>query len=352
MKHLFNTIMISVVAGLGLVSCDIDKQFDTKIPQYPLTQLVKSATATVGDETVAGVVDNDAHTITFVFKETKDFSSVSVKMSYPSRVIRKDGALDELTADLSASKAYTFVVNNLEEDVTYSMTAFRAATIKVDRTQCSVVTGLEGDANPVKMSTTTNPEGKYGSLPKHLFDGIYMTAKPTYDDDNHQWSSIGYRSFGWAMDTGDMTGANGEKYGNAYTVDLGAKMRVAKMVFWPYLPYTREEGAQFEIYAWTLDGEPSGDWGNWQLIASADFSDRFELAASLPSNSTDPIFSEGMILEFNYSDVPEARYYRVKLIKNFMSIYQDKIDANWNNPKNVNAYSVCELEVWQYNIDE
>ncbi len=352
MKHLFNTIMILMAAGLGLVSCDIDKKFDTKIPQYPLTQLVKSATATVGDETVDGVVDNDAHTVTFVFKETKDFSSVSIKVTYPSRVVRKDGALDELTADLSSSKAYTFVVNNLEEDVTYSMTAFRAATVKVDRTKCSVVTGLTGDANPEKLSTTTNPEGKYGSLPKHLFDGIYMTAKPTSEEGNHQWSSIGYRSFGWQMDTKDLTGANGEQYGNAYTVDLGSKMRVAKMVFWPYWPYTRTEGAQFEIYAWTLDGEPSGEWTNWELIASADFSDRFELAASLPGDSTDPIFSEGMVVNFNYSEVPEARYYRVKLVKNFMSVYQDKIDSNWKNPSNVNAYTVCELEAWQYNIDE
>lgn len=344
--------MIMVSVSLGVASCDIEKKFDTEIPQYPLTQLVKSATATAGDETVDGVVDNDNHTVTFVFKETKDFSAVTVKMVYPSRVVLKEGAVEELTTDLSANKAYSFVVNNLEEDVTYSMTAFRAATIKVDRTQCSVITGLEGDANPAKMSTTTDPDGKYGSLPKHLFDGIYMTAKPTADEDNHQWSSIGYRSFGWQMKTDDLTGPNGEKYGNAYTVDLGSKMRVAKMVFWPYWPYTRIEGAQFEIYAWTLDGEPSGDWGNWRLIASADFSDRFELASSLPGDSTDPIFSEGMTVEFNYADVPEARYYRVKSIKNFMSIFQDKIDANWKDPSNVNAYSVCELEVWQYNIDE
>lgn len=338
--------------SLGAASCDIEKKFDTEIPQYPLTQLVKSATATVGDETVEGVVDNDKHTITFVFKESKDFSAVNIKMVYLSRAVLKDGAAEELTTDLSANKAYSFVVNNLEEDITYSMTAFRAAMLKVDRTKCSVITGLEGDANPTMLSTTKDPDGKYGSLPKHLFDGIYMTAKPTTEDNNHQWSSIGYRSFGWQMETKDLTGPNGEKYGNAYTVDLGSKMRVAKMVFWPYWPYTRIEGAQFEIYAWTLDGEPSGDWTNWQLIASADFSDRFELAASLPGDSTDPIFSEGMIVDFNYGDVPEARYYRVKSINNFMSIYKDKVDKNWNSPSNINAYSVCELEVWQYNIDE
>lgn len=344
--------MITAAVSLGLMSCDIEKVFDTEIPTYTLTQLVKSATATAGDETVEGVVDNDNHTVTFVFKETKDFSSVSVRLVYPSRVVLKEGALEELTTDLADGKAYTFVVNNLEEDVTYSMTAFRAATIKVDRTKCSVITGLEGDANPAKMKTTDDPQGRWGSLPEHLFDGLHMTGKPTNEKENTQWSSIGYRSFGWQMDTKDLTGPNGEKYGNAYTVDLGSKMRVAKMVFWPYWPYTRIEGAQFEIYAWKLDGEPSGDWTNWQLIASADFSDRFELALSLPGDSTHPYFSEGMTVDFNYGDVPEARYYRVKSINNYMSIYKDKVDEYWNSPSNINAYSVCELEVWQYNIDE
>lgn len=343
-------MMVSAVA-LASVSCDIEKKFDTEIPTYPLTQLVKSATATVGEETVDGVVDNDNHTITFVFKETKDFTAVDVRLVYPSRVVLKEGALEELTTDFSGGKTYSFVLNNLEEDVTYTASAFRAASVKVDYNQCSVITGLEGDANPAKMTTTTDAQGRWGSLPKHLFDGLYMTAKPTNDDPT-PWSSIGYRSFGWQMDTPDLKGANGEQYGNAYTVDFGEKMRVAKLVFWPYWPYTRIDGAQFEIYAWKLDGEPSGEWTNWQLIATADFSDRFETALAEPAGSTHPYFSEGMAVDFNYADVPEARYYRVKLIKNFMSVFQDKIDKNWNGAANVNAYSASELEVWRYNVDE
>lgn len=57
-------------------------------------------------------------------------------------------------------------------------------------------------------------------------------------------------------------------------------------------------------------------------------------------------------MDFVYGDVPSARYYRVKLIKNFMQVYKDKIEKYWNDVANVNAYSVAELEVWKYNIDE
>ena len=95
MNRLFNTLMIMAAVSLGVASCDIEKEFDTTIPQYPLTQLVKSATATAGDETVEGVVDNAAHTVTFVFNDTKDFTSTEIKFNFPSRVILKEGAFEE-----------------------------------------------------------------------------------------------------------------------------------------------------------------------------------------------------------------------------------------------------------------
>lgn len=81
-----------------------------------------------------------------MFNDTKDFTSTEIKFNFPSRVILKEGAVEELTADLNAGKTYTFVVNNLEEDITYTVTAYKASIVQVDRTQCSVITGLDGDA--------------------------------------------------------------------------------------------------------------------------------------------------------------------------------------------------------------
>ena len=35
MNRLFNTLMIMAAVSLGVASCDIEKEFDTTIPQYP-----------------------------------------------------------------------------------------------------------------------------------------------------------------------------------------------------------------------------------------------------------------------------------------------------------------------------
>lgn len=327
------------VLSLGTASCDIEKKFDTEIPQYPLTQLVKSATATAGDETVDGVVDNAAHTVTFVFNDTKDFTSTEIKLNFPSRVILKEGAVEELTADLNAGKSYTFVVNNLEEDVTYTVTAYKASIVQVDRTQCSVITGLDGDADPSKLETAASNNG-YGTGCAFLFDGKWLSKKEGYTD-------VHYQCFGWEMSS--LKGSNGENFGTAYTVDFGAPMRVAKMRFLPYRAYCENAAALYEIYAWTLDGEPSGDWSNWQLIASVDDSAKWNIIKEIGAGETHPLITEGTTVDFVYSEVPLARYYRVKIVKNFYEYYQDKMNSQWANRKY--WYDVSELMVWRYNLD-
>lgn len=331
--------MIMAMVSLGAASCDIEKKFDTEIPEYPLTQLVKSATATAGDETVEGVVDNAAHTVTFVFNDTKDFTSTEIKLNFPSRVILKEGAVEELTVDLNAGKAYTFVVNNLEEDVTYSVTAYKASIVLVDRTQCSVITGLDGDADPSKLETAASNDG-YGTGCAFLFDGKWLSRKEGYTD-------LHYQCFGWEM--GSLKGSNGENFGTAYTVDFGAPMRVAKMRFLPYRAYCENAAALYEIYAWTLDGEPSGDWSNWQLIASVDDSAKWNIIKEIGAGETHPLITEGTTVDFVYSEVPLARYYRVKIVKNFYEYYQDKMSSEWANRKY--WYDVSELMVWRYNLD-
>ena len=332
--------MIIAAVSLGASSCDIEKKFDTEIPQYPLTQLVKSATATAGEETVEGVVDNAAHTITFVFNDTKDFTSTEIKFNFPNRVILKEGAVEELTTDLNAGKTYTFVVNNLEEDVTYTVIAYKASIVQVDRTQCSVITGLDGDADPSKLETAASNNG-YGTGCAFLFDGRWLSKKEGYTD-------VHYQCFGWEMSS--LKGSNGENFGTAYTVDFGAPMRVAKMRFLPYRAYCENAAALYEIYAWTLDGEPSGDWSNWQLIASVDDSAKWNIIKEIGAGETHPLITEGTTVDFVYSEVPLARYYRVKIVKNFYEYYQDKMSSEWANRKY--WYDVSELMVWRYNLDE
>ena len=107
-----------------------------------------------------------------------------MKFNYPSRVIRKENAAADTTADLNGGRKYTLVLNNLEEDFTYEVSAYRASVVKVDRTKCSVITGLDGDADPATMETANN-EGKYGASAKSrkcLYRGLRFTYEGCQDE--------------------------------------------------------------------------------------------------------------------------------------------------------------------------
>lgn len=330
--------MISAACTAAVLSgCDVDAKFETRIPTHPLTNMVLSAEATVGVETVPGVVDNKEHTIVFVFNDNKDFADALVRIVYSSRAICKDGALEEFTTDLNGT--YSFVVNNQEEDFTYTVSATRAAIQQVDRTSCAVVLGLENDADPAMINDSANNSGA-----EYLFDGKWMSKKAAY-------SEVQYKHFGWHMTSSGQppVGPNGEQYGNAYTVDLGESMKVARMRFWPYYPYEGDAAAQFEIYAYAFDGEPTGDWSGWQLIAEVDDSAKWEIVKNADPGSADDLCTEGTVVEFSYNDVPDARYYRVKMVKNFYAFYQTAMNPYWAGRQF--WYSVSELEAWKYNIE-
>ncbi|MCX4336658.1 MAG: hypothetical protein K1V99_01155 [Bacteroidales bacterium] len=337
MKGILKNMVVAAAILFSMLSCDIDAKFETRIPVHALVNMVKSATATIGSETVPGTVDNNEHTIVFVFNDASDFSDALVRIVYSPRTVCLEGALEEFNTDLSG--AYSFVVNNQEEDFTYTVTASRAAVRQVDRAQCSVVLGLDNDADPEKINDSGNNRNA-----SYLFDGKWMSKKAAY-------SEVGYRHFGWNMTSSGTppAGPDGKQFGNAYTVDFGEPMRVAKMRFWPYYPYEGNAAALFEIYAYTLDGDPSGDWTGWQMIAEVDDSEKWQIVKNADPGSADDLCTEGTVVEFDYNAVPDARYYRVKIVKNFYAFFQTAMDQYWSGRQF--WYSVSELEVWKYNLE-
>ena len=131
-----NRILSFIILAAGMVtSCNTDAEFSEFIPTHALSTLVKSATATCGSETVVGTVDNATHEIQFVFVNNSNFSDVAVTLEYATRAIRKEGAPEE-GQKLNLSAPYSFVMNNLEEDFTYTIAASRAQIMQVDHTQC------------------------------------------------------------------------------------------------------------------------------------------------------------------------------------------------------------------------
>ena len=325
-------ILFTLLAYFMTSSCDVEAEFIDFIPKYPLTNMVKSAKATIGDETVNGTVDNSNHTISFVFNNNSDFTNVTVSIDFSSRAILKDNAEKEFTADLKSG--YTFVVNNEIEDFTYSISATKASIVQIDRTKCSVVTGLENDADPAKINLDELVKAE------HLFDGKWISKKEAYKE-------VDYKHFGWTMKS--LTGENGEQFGDAYTVDLGDEFKVARMTFRPYYSYTGNAGALYEIYAFTGTGNISGDWAMWTLIATVDDSAKWEIVKNAEPGSAEDLTGVGTTVEFKYGDVPASRYYRVKIIKNFYAYYQTAMDQYWAG--RTHWYSLSELEVWKYNID-
>ena len=80
-----------------------------------------------------------------------------------------------------------------------------------------------------------------------------------------------------------------------------------------------------------------------------DDSAQWNIIKEVGAGETHPLITEGTTVDFVYSDVPLARYYRVKIVKNFYEYYQDKMNSAWAQRKY--WYDVSELEAWRYNLD-
>ncbi len=327
--------LLTLAAGLT-TSCNIDAEFSEFVPTHPLSTLVKSATATCGSETVSGTVDNSTHEIKFVFIESSNFSDVKVTLDYATRAILKEGA-PEAGQQINLSSTYSFVLNNLEEDFTYTIAASRALVTQVDHSQCSVIE-LDNDAIYLKQGIAETKSDPY-----FCFDGKHMSKKNAY-------SEITYNSFGWQMYNPQKPEEVG--HGNSFTFDAGEPMRLSKVIFWPYWPYNNQAPAIYELYAYRLPGEPaqSGEWTNWEKIADIDDSQKWQPTKDAEPGSPEDLTVTGTVLEFKYDQIPEARYYRVKMLKNFYAAFGTAMNQYWSG--RINYCQIAEVELWRYNNEE
>ncbi len=315
-----------LLTGLAALLCaaacgDTDAQFITFIPTHPLHDLVTAAEATIGGETVSATIDNDAHTVIFYFVTASDYSKVHVKMTYSKRAKQVSGTFDEM--DLDLTEPYTMVLNNLEEDFTYTLSAARATSIQVNRLQCSIVEGLPGDAILVDGCKDL------------LFDGKWMEKKEDY-------AVLDWKYFGWQMDAEMPAG-----HGNAFTFDVGEVMRLEKVRLWPYWPYCNNTPAIWEVYAFSGTGDPVGDWESWIKIGECDDTGKWEITRDADPGSRDDMTQYGSTLEFDPATTPPARYYRLKMVQNFYSAFGGSMNEFWY--VRVNWFTVSELEIWRYN---
>lgn len=334
MKKL-QTILCILTASVFLAGCEKDAKFSEYVPVHPLSQMVRSASATIGDETVSGSVDNQTHEIKFIFVQSSDFSKVNVKIDYASRTILGEGAPSGDQTFIDLSSPYTFMLNNQVEDFTYTISASQAATVAIDKAQCKVIK-LASDALFLEQGVAD-----YKSDPYYLFDGKHMSKKAAY-------SEIKYNKFSWEMSNPLSEAQQG--HGNWFTFDVGASVRLSKMLIWPYSPYEGSAPAVYEIYAWPYDGEPMDDWANWVKIGQADDSSKWEITKNAEAGSENDLTLYGTTLEFAYGDVPPARYYRFKMVKNFYEAFGSAMHQYWSG--RINWFDMAEMDLWYYNLTD
>ena len=318
-----------------LTGCEKDAKFSEYVPVHPLSQMVRSATATCGDETVAGAVDNQTHEIRFIFVQSADFSQVNVRIDYASRTVLGEGAPSGDQTVVNLSEPYTFTLNNQVEDFLYTISAMQAATVAIDKARCKVVK-LPSDALYKEEGVAD-----YKADPYYLFDGKHMSKKAAYTE-------IKYNKFCWEMSNPLSSAQQG--HGNWFTFDVGSAVRLSKMVLWPYSPYEGSAPAVYEIYAWPYDSEPADDWSNWVMIGQADDSAKWEITKNAEAGSEEDLTVQGTTLEFAYGDVPSARYYRFKMVKNFYEAFGTAMNQYWSG--RINWFDMAEMDLWCYNLNE
>lgn len=126
MKKVFLYAMLAVFTCMqALTSCDSYAKFETEVPVNPVMRPVKSLTAMEGEDIFEGVIDDNKRTIKLEVEAWTDLSNLTVNLNIPARAKLVSPTSPEGVWDLTEPKEV--VVNNLEKDVTYTVTATRKA---------------------------------------------------------------------------------------------------------------------------------------------------------------------------------------------------------------------------------
>ena len=332
--------MLAAAALLMAAACEeTPAPFETEIPARPITALVKQAIAYWDGDAFEGVIDNTDHTITFQFeKEGVDLSAIKVHMEIISRAVASTGCFTDTTLNLT--EPYSFAVNNLEEDIIYTIRGKLPNFYAVDRNDLSVLYGRTGDAQ-------IDTDNGYGIIfsKYELFDGQWMSGYQCFGD-------VAYHYFGWVKNQDNPW----------FTFKSKEPFKMFKARVYPYWGFRQYDPCQFQIWAYTGSGElpeatPS-DWktnGSWKMIADVDISDLWlkiqELltdTANVGNPEFDPCVNGAEFQIADYcSDIPSSQYYRFVVVNSFYGVYKTEMDPNsWS--ARVSTITMSELQVWKY----
>ena len=311
---------------------------------------------------VQGSVDNDHLAINFSFMEVEvDVADIEVVISFDPDVTLGADAFTDKFIDLSSD--YSFVVNDGESDLTYTIHNEFLLPSLVDSWQCAVVTGIEGEA--IAVDPENKADGAYANYagwdvnktdllnnPACLFDGTWMSKA-------EEWGDVEYHYFGQMF--------VGEEYNTWFVFDIGDALKVEHIQIMPYWPYSDGSACrQYEVYA-LIGSEPCPlgqkdtegnmvvDTANWKLVAQEDISSWFDaqtLVAADKENKygTDEDLCVGGSPANFFDDAPKARYYCFYQVSNMYSYGKEQCFQWWS--VRTRSMTFSEFLVYAYQYDE
>lgn len=171
--------------------------------------------------------------------------------------------------------------------------------------------------------------------PAYLFDGKWLTNKNDY-------STVAYKQFGTEMSTTDFNSGHGD----SFTIDAGEMIRLAKFVTYQYCNYCTASPLEYEIYAYTGEGEPQDDWSNWKLLGKVDVKDLYPIHKAMADKTYSESIANGDVLTIDEKDAVEARYYRFKMLTNAYSVGKTAENQWWTG--RVHWMSLAEVSLYKY----
>ena len=294
MKKIFLYLSIILCSGMVLFSSCSNDTIDESIPVNPVLTPFKAVTAEDGPTIANAEISDKNRTIELELYNLKSLKEVKVNLKVSKRAKLLAPIDTVLTLDLT--KPYEITINNLYDDLTYTITASIPEFILVNK-------------SPFKEFRMNNDGAAEEGRMSYLWDGGIMSKPNNYDE-------IGYRNY---LTKSSFTFDIGTRFDGSY-YDI---KRFRASLYWPYSNVCPKI---YELWGYMGAGEPptTGDWSDWKKLGTMD-----------NSSSTLAVFGEGDNINFEKVDSPQVRYLQVKLIENYRG------DA---------FFSLCEVTLWAWNF--
>lgn len=278
-----------------LTSCSEDK-LDESIPLNPVLAPFKAVTAVDGPIVANATISDKDRTIVFELLNLKNLKEVKVNLHISKRAKLLAPLDTVLTLDLT--EPYEITINNLYDDITYTVSASIPEYIVVDKSK-------------FKANNLANDPIPGGSPMSCLWDNGYMSKPEDY-------GSINYNNY-WC--TSSFTFDIGTRYDGSYYYLKQLKVHL-------YWAYTHTCPQKYELWGYMSPGEPpaSGNWEDWTKLADID-----------NSSSKLADFAQGDNVHFDKDNSPSVRYLRIICRK------------NWRDTPPLTNISICELSLWSWN---